>query len=80
MTGAYWYATNGAVIVTLFAVVALELKHRAPKAHTMLELVYTRWGKAAHITFFFFACLTNLLVRGDDSRGLSCWPPPLASM
>ena len=49
----------------LLAVVALELKHRAPKAHTMLELVYTRWGRAAHITFFFFACLTNLLVRGN---------------
>ena len=44
------------------AVIALELKYKAPKADTMLEIVYTRWGKAAHITFFFSALLTNLLV------------------
>jgi Na+/proline symporter len=50
-------------------VVALELKHRAPKAHTMLEVVYTRWGKAAHITFFFFAVLTNLLVSLSMLQG-----------
>ena len=30
------YAVNDAIIMWLFAVVALELKHRAPKAHTML--------------------------------------------
>ena len=33
----------------LFAVVALELKYRAPHAHTMLECVEVRWGTAAHI-------------------------------
>ena len=35
--------------VWLFAVVALELKYRAPHAHTMLECVEVRWGTAAHI-------------------------------
>ena len=30
------YAVNDAIVMWLFAVVALELKHRAPKAHTML--------------------------------------------
>ena len=51
------------------AVVGLELKHKAPKAHTMLELVYTRWGKPAHIVFFFFAVLTNLLVSLSMLQG-----------
>jgi len=36
ITGNYWYAVNDVVVMWLFAVVALELKHRAPKAHTML--------------------------------------------
>ncbi len=36
ITGSYWFAVNDAIIMWLFAVVALELKHRAPKAHTML--------------------------------------------
>ena len=31
------------------AVVALELKWKAPKAHTLLELVYVRWGRVAHV-------------------------------
>jgi hypothetical protein len=31
------------------AVVALEIKYKAPKAHTLLELVYVRWGPIAHM-------------------------------
>ena len=55
--------------VLLLAVVALELKHRAPKAHTMLEIVYTRWGVLAHCVFFFFGVLTNLLVSLSMLQG-----------
>lgn len=29
--------------------VALEIKWKAPKAHTLLELVYVRWDKIAHM-------------------------------
>ncbi len=55
--------------------VANELKYKAPKAHTMLELVYVRWGPVAHIIYFFFAVLTNLLVSLSMLQGnvlLSC--------
>lgn len=51
------------------AVVANELKYKAPQAHTMLELVYVRWGRAAHIVYFFFAVLTNLLVSLSMLQG-----------
>lgn len=44
---------SGAMCVWLFAVVALELKYRAPNAHTMLEVVEVRWGKVAHVVSFF---------------------------
>lgn len=43
---------SGAMCVWLFAVVALELKYRAPHAHTMLEIVEVRWGKVAHVVCF----------------------------
>ena len=58
-------------MLTIFwgAVVAVELKYKAPKAHTMLEIVYVRWGRAAHIVFFFFAVLTNLLVSLSMLQG-----------
>ena len=56
------------------AVVANELKYKAPKAHTMLELVYVRWGPTAHIIYFFFAVLTNLLVSLSMLQGKL--PPP----
>ena len=49
--------------------VANELKYKAPKAHTMLELVYVRWGPVAHIIYFFFAVLTNLLVSLSMLQG-----------
>ncbi|KAK9840778.1 hypothetical protein WJX81_004136 [Elliptochloris bilobata] len=69
ITGSYWYAVNDAIIMWLFAVVALELKHRAPKAHTMLEIVEVRWGMFAHFTFFIFAVVTNLLVSLSMLQG-----------
>ena len=33
----------------------LQMKHRAPHNHTILEIVRVRWGVTAHIVFFFFA-------------------------
>ena len=52
---------------------ALEIKYKAPKAHTMLEIVYVRWGRTAHIVFFFFAVLTNLLVSLSMLQGVREW-------
>ena len=40
---------SGSLCVWIFAVISLELKYKAPSAHTMLEVVEVRWGKAAHI-------------------------------
>ena len=33
--------------------VAMEVKRRAPKAHTVLELVRHRWGNAANFVIIF---------------------------
>ncbi|MED6147288.1 urea active transporter [Stylosanthes scabra] len=48
--------------VLLFGVMAIEIKRKAPHAHTVCEIVKARWGTAAHIVFLFFCFLTNIIV------------------
>lgn len=51
LSGPFWYAAGASIQVLLFGILAIEIKVKAPTAHTFLELVYARWGKTAHITF-----------------------------
>ncbi len=62
VSGAFWYASGATVQIILFATLAIELKRKAPGAHTYLELVKVRYGAACHIVFCFFAVATNFLV------------------
>ncbi|MED6142968.1 urea active transporter [Stylosanthes scabra] len=48
--------------VLLFGVMAIEIKRKAPHAHTVCEIVKARWGTPAHIVFLFFCFLTNIIV------------------
>ncbi len=49
----------------------MELKRRAPGAHTFLELARIRYGKAGHITFITYSTIyaiincVNILVGGS---------------
>lgn len=45
----------------LFATLAIELKRRAPNAHTFLEVIRARYGVYAHLTFMVFGLFTNIL-------------------
>lgn len=56
------YASGATVQILLFAVLAIELKRRAPAAHTFLEVIRARYGKLAHIVYFIFGIMTNILV------------------
>jgi Na+/proline symporter len=57
-----WYAGGACVQIILFATLAIELKRRAPNAHTFLEVVKARYGPATHAVFIVFCCFTNILV------------------
>ncbi|THG14135.1 hypothetical protein TEA_003190 [Camellia sinensis var. sinensis] len=48
--------------VLLFGVMAIEIKRKAPYAHTVCEIVKARWGTAAHLVFLTFCFLTNIIV------------------
>jgi len=62
VSGPFWYASGATIQVLLFGVLAIEVKRRARTAHTVCEMVLARWGKAAHLTFLFFALLANIIV------------------
>ncbi|KZV31726.1 hypothetical protein F511_00530 [Dorcoceras hygrometricum] len=48
--------------VLLFGVMAIEIKRKAPHAHTVCEIVKARWGTAAHLVFLTFCFMTNIIV------------------
>lgn len=48
--------------IILFATLAIELKRKAPNAHTFLEVVKARYGTITHIVFLVFGLMTNILV------------------
>jgi len=62
LSGPYWYAAGASVQVLLFGVLAIEVKRKAPTAHTVAEMADVRWGKACHITIIIFCFLTNIIV------------------
>ncbi|KAK9065618.1 hypothetical protein SSX86_015019 [Deinandra increscens subsp. villosa] len=62
VSGPFWYASGATIQVLLFGVMAIEIKRKAPHAHTVCEIVKARWGTAAHIVFLVFCFMTNIIV------------------
>jgi Na+/proline symporter len=52
VSGPFWYASGATVQILLFGILAVEIKRKAPNAHTMLEIIRARWGNTAHKVFF----------------------------
>ncbi|KAJ1567825.1 hypothetical protein HK405_004638 [Cladochytrium tenue] len=59
VSGPFWYASGTTVQVLLFAILAVEVKRKAPNAHTFLKIIQIRYGKTAHIVFMAFACVSR---------------------
>eukprot|EP00775_Hariotina_reticulata_P003269 gene3269-3546_t len=62
VSGPFWYASGATIQVLLFAILAVEIKRKAPTTHTCLEIVKVRWGTTAHLVFLVFCLLTNIIV------------------
>ncbi|KAJ4838718.1 urea active transporter [Turnera subulata] len=62
ISGPFWYAGGATIQVLLFGVMAIEIKRKAPHAHTVCEIVKARWGTPAHIVFLGFCLMTNIIV------------------
>ncbi|KAL3454546.1 Sodium:solute symporter family-domain-containing protein [Aspergillus insuetus] len=61
-SGPFFYASGATVQIILFATLGIELKRRAPNAHTFLEAIRARYGTPVHIVFIVFCLMTNILV------------------
>lgn len=72
ISGAWWYGAGACVQIIIFAVAAIELKRKAPNAHTFQEIVRVRYGKPAHLTMCAYSFIqqlfytANLLVNGSS--------------
>ena len=62
LVGLFWYAAGASIQIVLFAIVAIELKRKAPSSHTFPEIIYARFGKRTHKIFLFFAFATNTII------------------
>lgn len=60
--GLFWYAAGASIQVVLFAILAIELKRKAPYSHTFPEMIFARFGYKAHKVFLFFALITNVII------------------
>lgn len=60
--GGYWYGIAGISHSMLFTIVALQMKRKATGAHTIVEIVKARFGKAAHCIYLFYSCATNTII------------------
>ncbi|KXN82902.1 Urea-proton symporter DUR3 [Leucoagaricus sp. SymC.cos] len=80
ISGPWWYGAGACVQILLFAMLAAKLKLNAPYAHTWLEIVGVRWGKAAHLVFMFFGFATNIIVSSMLILGGSATVTDLTGM
>lgn len=42
VSGPFWYASGATVQVLLFGIIAIEIKRKAPNAHTVCEIIKAR--------------------------------------
>jgi len=64
ISGPFWYASGATIQVLLFGILAIELKRKAPDAHTFLEIIRARFGNGTHKIFLCFALTCNMIVTG----------------
>ena len=62
VSGPFWYASGATIQILLFAILAIQVKIRAPHMHTYLEVIKIRWGTFSHVTFIVFGLMCNMIV------------------
>ena len=65
------YAAGATIQILLFGILAIEIKRKAPTAHTMLEIIRARWGTLAHIV------CTALIIASSETvimSAITCLP------
>lgn len=58
----WWFTFATTIQIITYSILAIELKRRAPRANTILEVVRIRFGGAAHLTMMFMALGVQIIV------------------
>jgi urea-proton symporter len=69
--GPFWFAAGCSPMIVFFALLGISCKRKVPEAHTLLEIVRLRYGKAAHIVYMFLCLLNNLIACANMLLGAS---------
>ncbi|QDS76336.1 hypothetical protein FKW77_002734 [Venturia effusa] len=60
--GLWWFASAATVQIVLYAIMAIELKRRAPRANTILEAIRIRFGTATHVVYFCYGVSVQIII------------------
>ncbi|KAI1869975.1 uncharacterized protein JN550_005565 [Neoarthrinium moseri] len=60
--GLWWFVSGATVQILLYAIMAIELKRRAPRANTILEALRIRFGTSTHLVFFAYGVSVQILI------------------
>jgi urea-proton symporter len=60
--GLWWFVSGATCQIVLYAVVAIELKRRAPRANTILEALRVRYGKTTHLIYFAYGVAVQIII------------------
>lgn len=60
--GLWWFVSGATCQIVLYAVIAIELKRRAPRANTILEMIRVRFGKTPHLVFFVYGVSVQIII------------------
>ncbi|KAH8681880.1 hypothetical protein BX600DRAFT_375571, partial [Xylariales sp. PMI_506] len=60
--GLWWFVAGCTIQILVYAIMAIELKRRAPRANTILEAMRIRFGTSTHLVFFAYGVSVQILV------------------
>lgn len=67
----YYYGAGLAVQIAVMSLIGIHAKKKVPTAHTSLEIVELRYGRANHLLYLFLALANNLLSCSSMILGAS---------
>ncbi|RSL58102.1 hypothetical protein CEP53_006264 [Fusarium sp. AF-6] len=60
--GLWWFVSGVSVQIVLFAIMAIELKRRAPRANTILEALRIRFGTNTHLVYVAYGVSVQIII------------------
>jgi len=80
IAGCFWFGSGCIVQICFFSLIAIQSKRRVPHAHTVLEVVKSRYGTSAHLVYMVLCLATNIIAYVNMALGASAAISALTGM